>query len=58
MVFLKFGFSKKWFNWVKDCISGAHFSIIVNGVPAGFFPSFQGVRQGDPLSPCIFILMV
>ncbi|RVW44849.1 hypothetical protein CK203_087050 [Vitis vinifera] len=33
------------------CISTAKYSVLVNGVPASFFPSLKGLRQGDPLSP-------
>lgn len=40
--------------WVL-CI--AHLSIILNGTPKGFFPATTGLRQGDPLSPLLFILI-
>ena len=52
----KMGFEGRWLNWIKWCISTASFSILVNGSPAGFFPSSRGLRQGDPLSPYLFVI--
>ncbi|RVW65252.1 putative ribonuclease H protein [Vitis vinifera] len=46
----KMGFGTKWREWIWSCISTARFSVLVNGEPAGFFPSSKGLRQGDPLS--------
>ena len=51
------GFSDQWCKWIRACISGAWFSVIVNGTASGFFSSTQGIRQGDPLSPSLFIIM-
>eukprot|EP00253_Pinus_taeda_P005582 PITA_05582 len=58
MILIHLGFPQNFISWIMACITTPTFSVLINGSASQFFHSERGLRQGCPLSPLLFLIIM
>lgn len=54
----RLNFCERWVQWIKSCLKSSRVSVLVNGSPTDEFGMEKGLRQGNPIAPLLFLVVV